>query len=342
MTTRLLVLGGSGFVGRAFVLEGLDRGWEVTTFNRGHRPVADPRVQTVSGDRLRSEDLWPLRGGRWDLVADTWSGAPRAVRDSAAALARRADAYVYVSSCSVYRPPLPMGLAEATPTVDAAADAEAGDYAELKRGSELAAVAAFGERALLLRPGLILGPHEDVGRLPWWLYRMARGGDVLAPGPAELPLQYIDARDLARFALDAGMDGVSGPINTVSRRGHTTMGELLETCRELAGAPDTQLRWLPAETVLAAGIEPWMDLPVWIPPGHEFEAMHGADVELALRAGLRCRPVQDTVADTWAWLAALDGSPPGRADLPPLGLDRELERRVLADHHLTRETSRPG
>ncbi|MEA2212714.1 MAG: hypothetical protein QOF83_2662 [Solirubrobacteraceae bacterium] len=337
MTARLLVLGGSGFVGRALVLEGLDRGWEVTTFNRGRRAVADRRVRTVRGDRLVPADLRPLGEGRWDLVADTWSGAPRAVRDSAAALARRAGAYVYVSSCSVYRPPPPMALTEATATVDADADADAdgggGDYAQLKRGSELAAVAAFGERALLLRAGLILGPHEDVGRLPWWLGRMARGGDVVAPGPAELPLQYIDARDLARFALDAAMDGVGGPINTVSRRGHTTMGELLEICREVAGGADTQLRWLPAETLLAAGIEPWMDLPVWIPPGHEFEAMHGADVERAHRAGLRCRPVQDTVADTWAWLAALDGSPPRRADLPPLGLDPEVEREILADHH---------
>jgi 2'-hydroxyisoflavone reductase len=332
MTRRLLVLGGSGFVGRALVTEGLHRGWEVTTFNRGRREPVDPRARLVTGDRLRPGDLDRLGEDEWDLVADTWSGAPRAVRDSAGALADRAGAYIYISSCSVYAPPPPMGLSESAATVVASADAEDGDYAELKRGAELGATAAFGERALLLRPGLILGPHEDVGRLPWWLGRMARGGDVLAPGPRELPLQYIDARDLAVFALDAGLAGLSGPLNTVSRRGHATMGELLELCRAVAAPPETRLRWLSAEAVLGAGLEPWMDLPVWIPPGHEFEAMHGADIERAHAAGLRCRPVGDTVADTWAWLSALSSAPPLREDLPPLGLDPGREREVLAAH----------
>ncbi len=331
MTTRLLVLGGSGFVGRALVQEGLGRGWEVTTFNRGRRAAVDRRVRPVVGDRLDPRDLAALdAAGEWDLVVDTWSGAPRAVRDSAVRLRGRAGRYIYVSSCSVYAPPPPMGVTETSPTVNASAEAEGGDYAELKRGAELAATGAFGERALLLRPGLILGPHEDVGRLPWWLARMAEGGDVLAPGPPELPLQYIDARDLAGFALDAGLAGLGGPVNVVSPRGHTTMGDLLELCRAAAGPPGTRLCWLPAEAILGAGIEPWMDLPVWIPPGHEFEAMHGADVGRAHAAGLHCRPPRETVADTWAWLSALDGPPRLRTDLPPVGLDSDREGQVLA------------
>jgi 2'-hydroxyisoflavone reductase len=331
VTARLLVLGGTGFVGRALVQEGLGRGWEVTTFNRGRRAAVDARVRPVVGDRLDPQDLAVLDdGGEWDLVVDTWSGAPRAVRASAGRLRQRAGRYIYISSCSVYVPPPSMGVCEAAPTVEASPDAEEVGYAELKRGAELAATDAFGERALLLRPGLILGPNEDVGRLPWWLARMAQGGEVLAPGPPELPLQYIDARDLAAFALDAGVAGLGGPVNVVSRRGHTTMGELLELCRSVAGLPRTRLRWLPAETILAAGIEPWTDLPMWIPPSHEFEAMHGADVERAHAAGLRCRPPRETVADTWAWLSALDGPPPLRTDLPPLGLDPARERELLA------------
>jgi hypothetical protein len=132
------------------------------------------------------------------------------------------------------------------------------------------------------------------------------------------------------FALDAGTAGSSGAFNTVAPRGFTTMGELLDACCAVAGAGDAALRWVDAETVLAAGIEPWMDLPVWIPPGHEYEGMHGADVSRALAAGLHCRTLHETVADTWAWLSALAAPPPLRTDLPPLGLEPERERAVLA------------
>lgn len=330
MTPSLLVLGGSGFVGRAAVEEGLARGWEVATFNRGHRPAADPRLLTFCGDRLQAGTLAPLGERRWDLVLDTWSGAPRATRDSARLLRGRAERYVYISSGSVYSPPPPMGVTETAATVAARLDAESGDYPELKRGSELAVAAEFGERALILRPGLILGPREDVGRLPWWLTRMARGGDVLAPGPADLPLQFIDARDLVRFALDAASAGHRGPLNVVSQPGHATMGTLLEACAAVAGRPDTRLIWVPANAVLGAGIEPWSELPIWIPREHEYAAMHGADVSRAHAVGLRCRPLEDTVADTWAWLAALDGPAPRRSDLPELGLSLERERAALA------------
>lgn len=331
MTTSLLVLGGSGFVGRALVDEGLARGWEVVTFNRGQRPggSGDGRVRRLIGDRLEPETLVQLAERDWDLVADTWSGAPRAVRDSASALARRAGRYVYVSSGSVYAPPPPIGARECSPTVEASPDAVQGSYPELKRGAELAVLDAFGECGVLARAGLILGPREDVGRLTWWLTRMAQGGEVLAPGPPDLKLQYIDARDLARFALDAASARHSGPFNVVSRRGHATMSSLLESCREVAGASDARLRWMPPGELLEAGVEPWTDLPIWIPPGHEFAGMHAANVERAYAAGLRCRPVHDTVADTWAWMSELDGPPPLRADLPPLGLDRDRERAVL-------------
>jgi nucleoside-diphosphate-sugar epimerase len=326
----LLILGGGRFAGPAVAQAALAAGWDVTTFARGISGSPLAGVHGLHGDRFNPGDLVALAQRDWDLVLDTWSGAPRAVRDSAAVLRERAARYVYISSCSVYTPPPPMGLDESASTVAAAPDAEAGEYPELKRGAELAVTQAFGERALLLRCGLILGPGEDVGRLPWWLTRMARGGRVLCPGPPDLPLQYIDVRDLAAFVLLAADHAVHGALNTVSPRGHTTMGELLRCCHAAAAPADTELVWVPPGEVQAAGIEPWSELPIWIPPGHEYAGMHGADVQRALAAGLRCRPVAETVADTWAWMGSYGSAgPPLRDDLPAPGLDPERERALL-------------
>ncbi|HEV3002371.1 MAG TPA: NAD-dependent epimerase/dehydratase family protein [Solirubrobacteraceae bacterium] len=330
MPMTLLMLGGSSFVGRAIVEDAVRRGFAVTTFNRGTNDWSHPAAEHVRGDRLDPSTFGPFAGRDWDVVADTWSGAPRATRDVARALAGRVGRYVYVSSCSVYAPPPPPGADEGTPTVEASPDAVDGTYPELKRGSELAVLEAFGDRVLLARPGLILGPHEDVGRLPWWLSRVARGGEVLAPEPADLPLQYVDARDFARFVLDAATGGHAGPVNVVSRRGHATMRSLLEACVRAAGAADAHLTWVAPEAIEAAGIEPWSELPIWLPPGHPYAALHDADVERAHSLGLRCRPVEETVADTWAWLSSLDGPAPLRSDLDPPGVDPERERLALA------------
>ena len=333
MAPSLLVLGGSGFVGRAVVNEGLARGWPVTTFNRGHDRWTQPDVNRIVGDRLDPATLAVLRDRDWDLVVDTWSGAPRAARDSAAVLTDHAAHYIYISSGSVYTPPPPLGVEETAPTVEAAPDADDGTYPELKRGAELAITHAFGDRALLARAGLIIGPHENVGRLPWWLNRMAAGGEILAPGPPDLQLQFVDARDLAHFVIDSALANHSGPFNVVSRRGHATMGSLLEACRAVAGGPDARLTWVDPEAVLTAGIEPWTDLPIWLPPDSEFAGMHAANVERAHAAGLRCRPVQETVQDTWNWLSVLHAPAPLRSDLDQPGLDISRERAALAAWH---------
>src|SRR3954452_3531358 len=326
---RLLVLGGSSFVGRALAEAGVARGWRVTTFNRGRGAWAHPDAERLIGDRLDRATLAPLAARDWDLVADTWSGAPRAARDAAALLAPRAGHYAYISSCSVYAPPPPMGVDERAATVAASPDDEDGDdYAVRKRGAELAVEQAFGDRALLVRPGLIIGPHEDVGRLPWWLLRIARGGEVLAPGPADQPLQLIDARDLAAWTLDAAVAGRHGAYNAVSRRGHATMGSLLQACLDVTGAEAT-LTWAPPGLVAEQGIEPWVELPIWLPPDHEYRAMHGADVDKAHAAGLTTRPVAATVADTWRWLQGLGTVPPQRDDVPRHGLDDASERAAL-------------
>ncbi|GAA5704657.1 MULTISPECIES: NAD-dependent epimerase/dehydratase family protein [Streptomyces] len=333
---RLLMLGGTEFVGRAMVEAALGRGWEVTVFHRGrHQPP--PGVRSLIGDRTAPDGLAALAeavaGGaqEWDVVVDTWSAAPRAVRDTARLLAGAARRYVYVSSCSVYAWPPAAGYTEEAPLVaDASADAEQTDYARDKRGGELATLDAFGaERSLLVRSGLILGPYENIGRLPWWLTRTARGGPVLAPGPRELPLQYVDVRDLAEWTLGAAERGLNGAYNLISPQGHTTTGELLDACVRVTGGA-AELRWTDPEVILDAGIEPWTQLPVWAPPKSEgHAALHSADVSRALRDGLRCRPVAETVADTWAWLQDIGGVAPGRPDRPPVGLDPEVEAKVL-------------
>ncbi|MEU5719442.1 NAD-dependent epimerase/dehydratase family protein [Streptomyces sp. NPDC020403] len=328
---ELLMLGGTEFVGRAVTEEASQRGWRVTVFHRG-RHAPPPGVRALTGDRTAGgAGLAALADGRWDLVVDTWSGAPSAVRDAARLLSGRAGHFTYVSSRSVYAYPAPAGLSEDGPLV-AGASPDAGDdvsYALAKRGGELAALDAFGDRALLARAGLILGPGENVGRLPWWLNRTARGGPVIAPGPRDAELQYIDARDLASWLLDAATQGLGGPYNTVSRPGHTTMGELLDACVRVTGSR-AELRWTDPEVLLAAGVEPWSDLPVWLPAGELYDTLHQGDVSKAEAAGLRCRPVGETVADTWTWLREQGGTAPQRPDRPRLGLDPETEAQLLA------------
>lgn len=323
------MLGGTGFVGRAVVAEALRRGWQVTAFHRGNAPDL-PGVRGLRGDRSSADGTTALAAGEWDLAVDTWSGAPVAVRRTARMLAGRVGHYGYVSSRSVYVHPRPAGAptAESAPVVAADADGPATEYARDKRGAEIAVGESFPDACLLARAGLILGPHEDIGRLPWWLLRISRGGAVLAPGPPELPLQYVDARDLAVWLLDAGARGLTGAFDTASRSGHATMGSLLEACVAATGSAAT-LRWAAPEALRQAGIEPWTDLPVWLPPGELHTALHGADTRLAHSAGLRCRPVAETVEDTWRRLSPL-AAVPLRADRPPVGLDAAREREVLA------------
>lgn len=328
---RLLMLGGTEFAGRAVVEAALRRGWEVTAFHRG-RHETPPGARALLGDRTAPDGLAALAEGEWDAVVDTWSAAPRAVLDTARLLRGRAGRYVYVSSCSVYAWSPPAGYGEDAPLVEgASADAGQTDYAQDKRGGELAVVEGFGaDRSVLVRAGLILGPHENVGRLPWWLSRMARGGPVLAPGPRDLPLQYVDVRDLAEWVLGAVERELSGPYNLMSAQGHATMGTFLDACARVTGSA-AELRWTEPEVILDAGIEPWVQLPVWVPPGSDMhDAVYGADVSRALATGLRCRPVEETVADTWDWLCAIGGVAPQRTDRTRKGLDPEVEAKVLA------------
>ncbi|MFE1173476.1 NAD-dependent epimerase/dehydratase family protein [Streptomyces sp. NPDC058773] len=325
---KLLMLGGTEFVGRAVTEAALARGWQVTVFHRG-RHAAPEGATALHGDRGDAGGLAALEEGEWDAVVDTWSGAPAAVRDTARLLAGRVGRYAYVSSCSVYAYPPTAPYDEQAALVTGSPDAtDAEDYAQAKRGGELAVTEAFGERGLLIRAGLVLGPYENIGRLPWWLGRIARGGPVLAPGPRDAALQYVDVRDLAEWTPEVLESGSGGAYNLASEPGHATMGELLESCVKTTGS-DAELCWTGPEEILAAGAVPWTELPMWPGPGEDRDAVYGADVSKAVANGLRCRPIGETVADTWAWLQRIGGVAPQRPDRPVVGLPAEKEAAIL-------------
>lgn len=328
--SRLLVLGGTHHVGRAVVEDALARGWSVTTVNRGRSAAPAAGVDARVADRRVAGSLAAaLADDDWDLVLDTWSHEAAVVGESARLLSGRSLHYGYVSSRSVYAWPLPPGADETAPLVDADPEGRVpGDYAADKRGAELALLAGYDGPVLLARAGLVLGPYEVVGRLPWWLRRISAGGRVVAPGPPGRPLQYLDGRDLAAWMLSAGAAGIAGAFNVVSRPGHTTIDELLACCLQVTGS-DATLEWVTPEQVAAAGVSGWTDLPIWVPPEGELAALHDADTTAALAAGLRCRPVEDTVADTWAWLQR-EGYPDPPSDRAGrLGLSRDQERTLL-------------
>ena len=247
----------------------------------------------------RTEAGWSdaLGEATFDLVVDTWSGAPAVVLDAALALADRAERYAYVSSASVYASPLAAGFDETAPVVEASSDAAATDYAADKRGAELAVEEAFGtDRCLLARAGLIVGPRENTGRLLWWLRRIAAGGKVLAPGPPDQHVQLIDARDLATFVLTTTL---TGGCTTVSPSDHATTRRLLEACCAVTSS-GAELVWASAGQLAEHGVAPWSEMPLWLPHDHAARALLTADTAKALAGGLACRPVEDTVAQTWA------------------------------------------
>jgi hypothetical protein len=258
-------------------------------------------------------------------VVDTWSGAPVVATAAARLLRDRAPRYGYVSSASVYV--WGEHVDESSPLVEGDAEAGATDYAADKRGAELGVLASFPD-ALLARAGLILGPHEDIGRLPWWLTRIAAGGRVVAPGRPDRSLQYVDARDLASWLLPGLETARGGGIDVISPSGHATTAGLLEACVQVTGS-DAELVWVGERELEAAGAQPWTQLPCWVPEHGEFAGFLEADTSRAAATGLVCRPVADTVTSTWRWLQR-EGPPPQRSDRDTHGLPADLERRLLS------------
>jgi 2'-hydroxyisoflavone reductase len=323
---RILMLGGTAFAGRHVVGQALARGHTVTMFNRGRTgPELFPDTERVLGDRSESVDA--LRGRRFDAAVDMCGYLPADVERSAGALAPTVGRYLFVSTRSVYADHSAPGMDEDAPLATLP-EGEPADriteesYGPLKAACERAAQDAFGERATILRPGLIVGRHDPSGRFPYWPRRVAEGGAVLAPAPPDQPIQLIDARDLAAFVLDLLERDASGTYDAVCPAGALTLAGILDACLRVSGASATVV-WADAGFLLDRGVEPWMGLPLWM-PGPEYAGFQRSDVSRALAAGLRIRPVDETVADTLDWLASSD---PGRG----AALTREREAELLSE-----------
>jgi nucleoside-diphosphate-sugar epimerase len=312
---KLLLLGGPKFVGRALIEEALERGHEVTTFNRGQtNPGAFAEVEELHGDRRG--DLEPLRTRSWDAVLDTSAYVPQVVRSAVALLADAVERYAFVSSISVYadysRPtpeeaPLET-LAEGHPEDKLLPDYA--NYGALKVLCEQDLEERFAGRALIVRPGLIVGPQDPTDRFTYWPRRVELGRPLLAPAPPDGPVQMIDVRDLAGWMLRMVEGGETGVFNATSPDGAHTFGSMLEAC----GATDVV--WADGSFLLEQGVEPWRDLPVWIPAGdQEMAYFHRADVSRAVAAGLTFRPLEETARAVPEWTGTAGLSPEREAEL---------------------------
>ncbi|MFI7421640.1 NAD-dependent epimerase/dehydratase family protein [Nonomuraea sp. NPDC049684] len=330
---KILLIGGTGFLGRAIAEEALARGHEVTTFNRGQSGGDVPGVQAVRGDRESVADLERLAdGGPWDFVVDTSGYVPRVVGESVRALSGRAATYAFISSVSALDGFPAKAATEDTGGWPCEPDAgpDDGDYGVLKAGCERAVEQGFDGNALIIQPGLILGPYENVARLPWWLTRISRGGRVLAPGDPAAPMQLVDARDVAIFTLDQAEQGVAGRFAVTGPAGNTTYGEWLELCKQVTGS-DAEFVWMDAEFLVAQGAGAFVELPLWGgPPSEENDNFWSVPTGKAEAAGLRARPVAETVRDTWAWLREIPEEQRSYGRRMVHGMAPEKEAAILA------------
>ncbi len=324
---RILVLGGTKFVGRSYVERALEDGHDVTLFNRGRTgPDLFRDVEQIRGDRDVSLQL--LEGRTWDVVFDPSCYLPRHARMAASALLDSTDHYTFVSSLSAYSDETTLDQDERAPLVELA-DPSTEDvhehYGALKVASERAIQRAFGDRALVLRPGFIGGPYDQVERMPWWLRRLARGGEVLVPGEPGDRVQVIDARDIAAFALELATRRAGGVFNLCAPPDGYAMRELLDACAAAVGASDVSHTYVPESFLLEHGVPDDEPVPYWV--GARYAALRRFDPSRAFGAGLRTRPLPETLRDCWTWDRERE-----QATLP-VGLAPERERELLAAWH---------
>jgi 2'-hydroxyisoflavone reductase len=338
---RILILGGTGFLGPAVVEAARARGHSLTLFNRGRtRPELFPDVEKLRGDRdpNKGEGLKALEGRKFDAVVDTSGYYPRIVKASAELLAPHVKQYLFISSVSAYASDKTPGEDERGPTAkmaDPTLETMGKDYefyGALKRLCEEAAEAALPGRVANIRPGYIVGPEDRSDRFTYWPVRFDKGGEMLAPGTPNDPLQIIDVRDLAEWLVLLIEGNTNGIFNAVGPGQPWTMGAMLDTCRQVSGK-DTKVTWVPADWLKKQGETGDVRLPIYLPPTGDSAGTHLRGNAKAVKAGLKFRPVDVTVRDT---LAYFKGLPEERRDKPRAGLPAEREAELLALWHKER------
>jgi 2'-hydroxyisoflavone reductase len=344
---RILILGGTGFTGPHQVRYALARGHQVTLFNRGREPHSWPgEVEELIGER-NTGDLKALEGRRWDVCIDNPTTLPFWVRDAGRVLHERVEHYVFVSTISVYanndkaedESAAVLRYAGADPMAETAQTVRGrmGElYGPLKAASEQEAARQFPGAVTVIRPGLIAGPGDETDRYTYWPVRLARGGEVLAPGDGSDPVQFIDARDLAEWTIRMAETRKLGVYNATGPERPLTMVGMLEG---IAGAvhADARLTWVPTEFLEARQVSAWSDLPVWVPGQGDSAGFARRDIGRALHAGLTFRTLATTTADTLNWFRQ---QPPERQAKLRAGLGREREFELLADWRATGKPAR--
>ncbi|HWE24537.1 MAG TPA: NAD-dependent epimerase/dehydratase family protein [Myxococcales bacterium] len=322
---RILILGGTGFLGPHLVENARGRGHTLTLFNRGKtHPELFPDLEKLRGDRNGQLDA--LKGKKWDGVIDTSGYVPRIVKMSAELLAPAVKQYVFISSISVFPDDVKPGANESTPVqplTEPGSEEVRKHYGALKALCEQAAEAALPGRATNVRPGLIVGPGDPTDRYTYWPARLGRGGEVLAPGDGKDPVQYVDVRDLAGWIVQTIERGQVGVYNATGPEKPLTMAAMLDSCRK-AGSRQSNLVWVPEKFLAEQKVSPWDDMPVWTGAEGGFSQI---DCTKAIRAGLRFRPADETAKDT---LAFWNGLPEERRKKPRAGLTPEREQQLLA------------
>ncbi|HSD45101.1 MAG TPA: NAD-dependent epimerase/dehydratase family protein [Pyrinomonadaceae bacterium] len=311
---KLLIIGGTRFVGRHLVEAALARCHEVTLFNRGTYAPVTRDVETIAGDRY--SDLAKLHGRRWDVVLDTCGNVPRAVTSAAEVLRDAVDRYVFISSISAYADLSVRGVEETAPLkqltseqvdeanrIDTSGQPSYGAlYGGLKALCEQALEQVMPNRVLTVRPGLIVGPHDYTDRFNYWVMRVARGGEVFAPGRPERPVQFIDARDLAQWMVTMAERREVGVYNANCLPGRVTMKDVLDQCKSSSGS-DATFTWVSERFLQAEPVMAWSEMPLWLPEedAPQLNGFMFIDVDKAVAAGLQIRPLGDTIGDTLAW-----------------------------------------
>ena len=330
---KILILGGTSFLGPAIVSHARARGHEITLFNRGRTNThLFPDIEKIKGDRNEGHDA--LKGRKWDVVIDTSGYYPRVVRGAAEALAGNIGQYIFISSVSVYADFAQRGLNEnsAVGTIEDETTEEITGltYGPLKALCEQAAENALPGRACNIRPGLIVGPMDRSDRFTYWPVRIAKGGEVLVPDKPEIVTQVIDVRDLAEYIVGCAENHINGVFNATSPAKELTMGEIFDSCKSVSGS-DATFTWADGDWLEEQEVHAWSDMPVWVPlkgadAGHPF-----IDVTRALNTGLLFRPIRETIRDTLDWWAA---EPQERRDGPMRsGLTAEREKEILTLWH---------